>query len=256
MLPRLAATVRALARATPGSESARAASRRSSREHLTPSASSSGGLRRRVSARAAFATDAGARDDAASTAPRPEWVADIAARLPPRFPDAPSEYWTGGERGVGGTQVHGQDTILSLLHGAGAFHHPALHVDAPNAEVLLTLRTGARTAGHPGWTHGGFTSLLADEMAGQAYAHFVQPERGPGVTANLTLDYAAPLPTETDLLVVAGVRRVEGRKVWLGVEVRDGPRPDASASAAEDEDRARVFAAGSALFIVLEKDKE
>ena len=210
--------------------------------------------------RAAIATVAGAGNDAVSAAPRPEWVADIAARLPPRFPDAPSEYWTGGERGVGGTQVHGQDTILSLLHGAGAFHHPALHVDAPNAEVLLTLRTGARTAGHPGWTHGGFTSLLVDEMAGQAYAHFVQPERGPGVTANLTLDYAAPLPTETDLLVVAGVRRAEGRKVWLGVEVRDGPRPDASASAsasaAEDEDNARVFAAGSALFIVLAKDEE
>ena len=204
--------------------------------------------------RAAIATVAGAGNDAVSAAPRPEWVADIAARLPPRFSDAPSEYWTGGARGVGGTQVHGPDTILGLLHGAGAFHHPALHVDVPNAEVLLTLRTGARTAGHPGWTHGGFTSLLVDELAGQAYAHFVQPERGPGVTANLTLDYAEPLPTETDLLVVAGVRRAEGRKVWLGVEVRDGPRPDATA--AEDEEGTRVFASGSALFIVLAKDEE
>ena len=116
--------------------------------------------------RAAIATVAGAGNDAVSAAPRPEWVADIAARLPPRFSDAPSEYWTGGARGVGGTQVHGPDTILGLLHGAGAFHHPALHVDVPNAEVLLTLRTGARTAGHPGWTHGGFARPRRFEIAG------------------------------------------------------------------------------------------
>ena len=97
-------------------------------------------------------------------------------------------------------------------------------MDAPNRELLLILRTGAKTAGHPRWTHGGFTSLLMDEMAGQAYAEFVQPTRGIGMTANLTVNFASPLPTDSDLLVVAGVERTEGRKVWLRVEVRDGPR--------------------------------
>lgn len=61
--------------------------------------------------------------------------------------------------------------------------------------VLRRMRT-LFPPGHPGWTHGGFTSLLMDEMAGQAYAEFVQPERGPGMTANLTVNYTAPLPTE------------------------------------------------------------
>ena len=42
--------------------------------------------------------------------------------------------------------------------------------------------------------------------------------------------------------------------MWLGVEVRDGPRPDATA--AEDEEGTRTFASGSALFIVLAKDEE
>ena len=111
-----------------------------------------------------------------------------------------------------------------------------------------------------------------DEMAGQAYAEFVQPTRGIGMTANLTVNFASPLPTDSDLLVVAGVERTEGRKVWLRVEVRDGPRPrrarDVDARAAsgganvEDDapggggerDAGTSFASGSALFVVLAKD--
>ena len=64
----------------------------------------------------------------------------------------------------------------------------------------------------------------------------------------------------------AGVERVEGRKVWLKVEVRDRPPPPpGGAEAAEGEQGAggaggeegeagTVFATGSALFIVLKKD--
>ena len=141
-------------------------------------------------------------------------------------------------------------------------------MDAPNRELLLILRTGAKTAGHPRWTHGGFTSLLMDEMAGQAYAEFVQPTSGIGMTANLTVNFASPLPTDSDLLVVAGVERTEGRKVWLRVEVRDGPRRAcevdgraARGANVEDDDaggggesEGTLFASGSALFIVLAKD--
>ena len=38
--------------------------------------------------------------------------------------------------------MHGPDTVLALLHDAGAFADPALLVDAARREVLLTLRTG------------------------------------------------------------------------------------------------------------------
>ena len=84
------------------------------------------------------------------------------------------------------------------------------------------------------------------------------------MTANLTVDYAAPLPTAVALVVTAGVERVEGRKVWLRLEVRDGPPPPTHASGGEDggsggggggaADMGTVFARGSALFIVLAKD--
>ena len=118
---------------------------------------------------------------------------------------------------------------------------------------MLSLRTGTRTAGHPGWTHGGLTSLLMDEIAGQAFAHFVQPTRGLGVTANLTVDYASPLPTAKDLLVVAGVGEVDGRKVRIDVEVRDGP-PEGGGHDGDGGCDGEVFARGSALFVVLAKD--
>ena len=180
-----------------------------------------------------------------SSAPRPPWVSALAASLPPRFADAPSRYWEGGALGAGGSQVHGPDTVLALLHDAGAFADPALLVDAARREVLLTLRTGARVAGHPGWTHGGFTGLLLDEMAGQAYCEFVQPARGPGVTANLNVDYARPLPTAMDLLVAARIASVEDRKVRVRVVVADGPDVN-------DAERT-VFAEATALFVVLDK---
>lgn len=183
-----------------------------------------------------------------SSAPRPPWVSALAASLPPRFADAPSRYWEGGALGAGGSQVHGPDTVLALLHDAGAFADPALLVDAARREVLLTLRTGARVAGHPGWTHGGFTGLLLDEMAGQAYCEFVQPARGPGVTANLNVDYARPLPTAMDLLVAARIASVEDRKVRVRVVVADGPDVN-------DAERT-VFAEATALFVVLDKASE
>lgn len=82
---------------------------------------------------------------ASSASPRPAWVQELAARLPPRFADAPSTYWRGGD--TGHNQVHGADTILATLHAAGAFHDPVLLVDAKDSNVLLTMRTGKQTAG-------------------------------------------------------------------------------------------------------------
>jgi hypothetical protein len=54
--------------------------------------------------------------------------------------------------------------------------------------------------------------------------------------------------------------RVERHKVWLRLEVRDGPPPPPHASGGEDgggggaADMGTVFARGSARFIVLAKD--
>lgn len=85
---------------------------------------------------------------ASSSSPRPAWMRELAARLPPRFADAPSTYWRGGD--TGHNQVHGADTFLATLHAAGAFHDPMLLVDAKGSNVLLMMRTGKETAGGEG----------------------------------------------------------------------------------------------------------
>ena len=224
----------------------------------TSSSSSSSSLSRQTSHRRATTTRRHAPPrgaSSASDAPIASWIESLADRLPPRFPDAPDTYWRGAGSPARNPQVHGEDSILDLLHASGAFHRPRLMVDEGGARrrVMLSLRTGTRTAGHPGWTHGGLTSLLMDEIAGQAFAHFVQPTRGLGVTANLTVDYASPLPTAKDLLVVAGVGEVDGRKVRIDVEVRDGP-PEGGGGDGDGGCDGEVFARGSALFVVLAKD--
>lgn len=88
---------------------------------------------------------AGTVSGAPSAFPRAAWVQELAARLPPRFVDAPSTYWRGGD--TGHNQVHGDDTFLATLHASGAFHDTALLVDAKDSNVLLTMRTGKHIAG-------------------------------------------------------------------------------------------------------------
>ena len=218
---------------------------------LLPRVAARFGSLARAPSRAPRAMASSARAASASTASTaPEWVGELRDRLKPRFADEPNLYWRGGDLGVGGRQVHGEDSVFGLLHAAGAFHDPCLLVDEAKQQVVLTTRTGRDTAGHPGITHGGFTSLLLDEMAGQAYCEFVQSSRGPGVTANLTIDYCAPMPTESHVLVVAKLQSVDGRKVRCDVRVMDG-----AAFAAERGEDGKVFAKAAALFVVLAKDQ-
>ena len=218
---------------------------------LLPRVAARFGSLARAPSRAPPAMASSARAASASTASTaPEWVGELRDRLKPRFADEPNLYWRGGDLGVGGRQVHGEDSVFGLLHAAGAFHDPCLLVDDAQQQVLLTMRTGRDTAGHPGITHGGFTSLLLDEMAGQAYCEFVQSARGPGVTANLTIDYCAPMPTQSHVLVVASLRGVEGRKVRCDVRAMDG-----ASYAADGVEGGTVFAKASALFVVLAKDQ-
>ena len=219
---------------------------------LLPRVAARFGSLARAPSRARPAMASSARATSASTASTaPEWVGELRDRLKPRFADAPNLYWRGGDLGVGSRQVHGEDSVFGLLHAAGAFHDPCLLVDESQQQVLLTMRTGRDTAGHPGITHGGFTSLLLDEMAGQAYCEFVQRTRGPGVTANLNIDYCAPMPTESHVLVVASLRGVDGRKVRCDVRVMDG-----AAYAADGGEDGTIFAKANALFVVLAKDQE
>jgi acyl-CoA thioesterase FadM len=79
----------------------------------------------------------------------------------------------------------------------------------------------------------------------QAYWAWLAPTRGGGFTANLNVDYKAPLPARSWVCVMVDVVGIEGRKVRLSATLSDRPH---------DEDGATVFATATCLFIVAAKD--
>lgn len=80
----------------------------------------------------------------------------------------------------------------------------------------------------------------------QAYWAWWAPERGPGFTANLNVDYKAPVPAQSWLCITVDVLSEEGRKVRLAATVADAPLLDCG-------DEATVFATATCLFIVAAK---
>ncbi|WP_316932284.1 PaaI family thioesterase [Nocardioides marmotae] len=89
-----------------------------------------------------------------------------------------------------------------------------------HAEVVL----GAAYEGPPGLVHGGVSSLLLDQMLGNAAA----AARKPGMTAYLNLTYRQPTPLGP-LRLEAWVERSEGHKTYARGQVigPDGPTVEA-----------------------------
>jgi protein-tyrosine phosphatase/predicted thioesterase len=89
-----------------------------------------------------------------------------------------------------------------------------------NGSVRGTLFLDDTSAGPPGVVHGGALAAIMDEA--MTVAAF---EAGRfGFTANLNVDFRAPVPTETTVTVTASVERIEGKKTYLvsAVTLPDG----------------------------------
>ena len=110
--------------------------------------------------------------------------------------------------------------------------------EAPKGETLSLLKIGSGVNGHIDICHGGFVSLLLDEITGTA-ADSVRPQDKSTMTAYLKVDYKRPVPTPTVVLCRAWVERTEGRKMFTVGTVEDG--------------EGGVYAKGEALFIVIPK---
>lgn len=84
--------------------------------------------------------------------------------------------------------------------------------------VRGTVRLGVHHQGVPGVAHGGALAALADEVGGSAL--LVRGERF--VTANLSLDYVAPVLIGQELDLAASLVRSEDRKRWVEVTMTRG----------------------------------
>ena len=123
-----------------------------------------------------------------------------------------------------GTTLRGPDTITE----------PYVFVDEASGSLLAFYRLGCRLAGHAGIVHGGIPAMILDECMGRACFPLL-PEKI-AVTAKLELDYKAPIPVDSVIIVQVETKQVEGRKASVEARIQ-----------AVDSDRDLVKAKG--LFI-------
>lgn len=105
-------------------------------------------------------------------------------------------------------------------------------------ESITILKIGSGVNGHIDICHGGFVSVLLDEVIGLA-ADDVRPRDKSTMTAYLKVDYKKPVRTPAVVLCRAWVEKSEGRKLFGRGTVEDG--------------EGVVLAEGEALFVVVEK---
>lgn len=65
--------------------------------------------------------------------------------------------------------------------------------------------------------HGGLLATLMDE--GMAKCCFAALPNKIGLTANLTMNYRAPAPAGSFVVLKAAVKKAEGRKVWVEARI-------------------------------------
>ncbi|OTA67749.1 Thioesterase/thiol ester dehydrase-isomerase [Hypoxylon sp. EC38] len=135
------------------------------------------------------------------------------------------------------------DSERAIPHLIGVYEDPFRHPTATfphlpviitSASLILELRDGLH--GFNGTVHGGLTCALMDEAMGsllyqnhilnrQARADgFIPPNSKrftPAVTASMNVKYRRPIPTPQIVVVTASLDRIEGRKMYMHVVVKD-----------------------------------
>jgi adenylylsulfate kinase len=83
--------------------------------------------------------------------------------------------------------------------------------DETNNVVIGHVKFGNNLDGHPTVVHGGILSLIFDDICGFAYEALGVSH---AVTANLHVDYRAPVPAGTEVRVAVQLDSREGRKIF------------------------------------------
>jgi acyl-coenzyme A thioesterase PaaI-like protein len=113
--------------------------------------------------------------------------------------------------------------------------------------VRAVVELGGKLNGHPGVIHGGLLALLIDDVLGFGF-------KAAGVdmamTANLNINYLAPVPANTTILINAYLDRREGRKLYWQVLVTNN---NAAVVADDDDDDPHntvVYCNATSLYII------
>ncbi|KAI1111005.1 HotDog domain-containing protein [Nemania sp. NC0429] len=101
-----------------------------------------------------------------------------------------------------------------LLSGPGRIVVPPVVFEEEGGKSLVAISyLGRELCGHPGIIHGGLLATMLDE--GLARCCFAALPHKVGVTANLNVNYRAPAPADSYVVLRATTTRTEGRKAWV-----------------------------------------
>ncbi|KAI1107659.1 Thioesterase/thiol ester dehydrase-isomerase [Jackrogersella minutella] len=100
------------------------------------------------------------------------------------------------------------------LMGPGRFVVPPVTFAEQGGKSLVSISyLGDELCGHPGIIHGGLLATILDE--GLARCCFAALPLKIGMTANLNINYRAPAPAGSYVVLKATTTKVEGRKAWV-----------------------------------------
>ncbi|KAI8923908.1 HotDog domain-containing protein [Entophlyctis helioformis] len=122
------------------------------------------------------------------------------------------------------TDIEGTLLRGRLLFRDGGVEYGLGGFSAADQTLIMFISLGSMVCGHQGVVHGGLIGAIFDDTMGYLF-HAVSRGRFVGFTAFLHVDYRSKLPAGRTVAVCVRISRVEGRKVYLKAEMRDGEAP-------------------------------
>jgi 3'-phosphoadenosine 5'-phosphosulfate synthase len=111
-------------------------------------------------------------------------------------------------------EMRAHSLTAGTLLGPGKIWVPPITFTHKNGDDITILAyLGSDLSGHPGVVHGGCMATLIDE--GFARCCFGKLPNKIGMTANLNINYKAPLPTDSYICLRGRTIKVDGRKAWV-----------------------------------------
>lgn len=108
----------------------------------------------------------------------------------------------------------GHNLTGGTLMGQGKVVVPPIAWNEDGGKSIVSIAyIGSDLCGHPGFIHGGYLATMLDE--GLARCCFGALPNKIAMTANLNIDYRAPSPADSFLVLRATTVKVEGRKAWV-----------------------------------------
>ncbi|TPX77435.1 hypothetical protein CcCBS67573_g01318 [Chytriomyces confervae] len=107
----------------------------------------------------------------------------------------------------------------NALYGPGRIEYSTIAFNPDRRAIVKVVRFGSKLTGHEGVLHGGCTAGFFDDAFGTLFFLEARGEFD-GVTANLSINYRAPILTPAIVAFVLWIDRIEGRKVFMKGEVR------------------------------------